>query len=113
MIKIGVRPTQSEMEMKQMYSPNRELAMNPNFNLLNENKDLGISTKFLVSTESHKDEQSMLRLLNGEISSNERSVNLSGNFKKVKGGETKVKKKKKRKGKDNEKKRNVKKKKAK
>ena len=113
MIKIGIRPTLAEIPSNEIYSPNRQLELNPNFNLLNDNKDLGISTKFLVSTESHKDEQSMLRLLNGEISSNERSVNLSGNFKKNKVNGGKVKKRKKKKGKDQDKKRNAKKKRAK
>ena len=101
MIKVGIKP-HLEMEyieensMSKLYSPNRPIQMNNQFNMYNENnKDLGISPRFLISSESHKDEQSMLRMLNGEISSNERSVNLSGNFKKVKDGNKKKKKKKK------------------
>lgn len=104
MIKVGIKPHLEEpgkpQALHQMLSPNRELHLNPNYNVLHDNnKDLGISHRFLVSTESHKDEQSMLRLLNGDLSSNERSGHHSGNFKKKKETEGK-KKKKKKKGKD-------------
>jgi hypothetical protein len=113
MIKVGIKPhLEAEIvrpvNMQTMLSPNRQLHLNPNFNLINDNnnKDLGISHKFLVSTESHKDEHSMLRLLNGEISSNERSTKHSGNFKKEKQPKKKRKKKSKEETKKGKKKKN-------
>lgn len=106
MIKVGIRPHLAEEVVQaapvELASVSRQGKFDSNFNILEDNhKDLGISTKFLVSTESHKDEQSMLRLLNGDLSSNERPVNVSGNFKKMhQEANRKKKKKKKVKGKE-------------
>ena len=99
MIKVGIKPN-LEMEyleqssVNKLYATDTPIRMRHHFDLYHENdKEMGISPKFLVSSESHKDEQSMLRLLNGEISTYEQSQNLKGNFKKVKEKGKKKKKK--------------------